>query len=161
MLAEYTLEERFPSLVDSPGCSQGNHNTTVIEMWAQVTDQESAAVVLYDLIDEGADEKKILNVVAQRDEEKPSHYFIESQINGYGYRFLQAEKVEQAARMFRINVELFPESWNVYDSLGEALFEAGDNESAIAMYEKSLELNPESPTGMAMLERIRAGTDVN
>jgi len=161
MMAEYTLENRFPSLVDSPGCNQGNHNTTVLEMWAQVTDQESGALALFDLIDEGCDEKAIRNVVAQRNEEKPSHYFVESQINGYGYRFLQSEKVEQATQMFRINVELFPESWNVYDSLGEALYAAGDNEAAIAMYEKSLVLNPESPSGMAMLERIRAGTDVN
>ena len=63
--------------------------------------------------------------------------------------------------MFRINVEIFPESWNVYDSLGEALLAGGETEEAIAMYEKSLELNPESPSGLQMLDRIRNSEAVN
>jgi tetratricopeptide (TPR) repeat protein len=63
--------------------------------------------------------------------------------------------------MFRINVELYPESWNVYDSLGEALLAAGDHESAIAMYEKSLEINPDNTNGKDMLERIRKEISVN
>jgi len=161
MMAGYGLADRFPDLVNSPGCSQGNNSTTIVEMWAMVTDQESAAVALYDLIDENADEAAIRQVITQRDAETPTHYFIESQINVYGYRFLQAEKAVQAAAMFRINVELFPASWNVYDSLGEALFAGGEREAAIAMYEKSLELNPESPSGKQMLEQIRDSATVN
>jgi tetratricopeptide (TPR) repeat protein len=63
--------------------------------------------------------------------------------------------------MFKINVELYPESWNVYDSLGEALLAAGDREAAIAMYEKSLEINPENTNGRDMLEQIRNEASVN
>jgi glyoxylase-like metal-dependent hydrolase (beta-lactamase superfamily II) len=161
MMTEYDLETRFPSLVDSPGCNLGNHQTTILEMWSETTNMESAAVVLYDLLDEGADDKAIDTVIAQRGAEKPNYYFIEAQINVYGYRFLQTERVAEAIRMLRINVELFPEAWNVYDSLGEALYAAGQNEEALVMYQKSLELYPESPTGMAMLETIRGETNVN
>lgn len=161
MLAGYGLAERFPDLVNSPGCSQGNNSTTIIEMWTMTTDQEPAAVALYELIDQGAEGSAIRQLVAQRQSETPTHFFLEGQINGYGYRFLQAEKVAEATTMFRINVELFPESWNVYDSLGEALLADGDRDSAIAMYEKSLELNPENSNGEQMLEQIRSSGLVN
>ena len=160
-LTSYTLADRFPQLVDSPGCSQGNTYTTMTEMWATVTDQLAAAPVLFSLLEEGADEAAIRNVVAQHTAEKPTHYFLESQVNAYGYRFLQSERPAQAVAMFRINVELFPDSWNVYDSLGEALYAMGENKEALAMYEKSLELNPESPTGAAMLAQIKAAETVN
>ena len=58
--------------------------------------------------------------------------------------------------MFKLNVELFPESWNVYDSLGEALLKAGDTEKAIKMYEKSLTLNPESKSGKDALAKLKS-----
>ncbi|MBU8871450.1 MAG: MBL fold metallo-hydrolase [Gemmatimonadales bacterium] len=161
LLTANLLDTRFPELSGSPGCSQGNNATTIGEMWITVSDQESAAEALYELIDKGTDEAAIRKIVAQRDSGSSSHFFLENQINVLGYRFLQGEKAEQAAAMFKINVELFPESWNVYDSLGEALFACGDRDAAVAAYEKSLQLNPESPTGKEMLERIRGDVSVN
>ncbi len=157
LLAGQRLADRFPELVDSPGCSQGNNHTTIVEMWSAATGQLSAAQALYDLIDRGADETAVRAVLAQHDAETPTHFFLESQINGYGYRFLQQDMVEQATAMFRINVELFPQSWNVYDSLGEALLQGGDRDGAAAMYGRSLELNPENDNGRQALERIRDG----
>jgi glyoxylase-like metal-dependent hydrolase (beta-lactamase superfamily II) len=161
MLNGFRLDTRFPDLASSPGCSQGNNSTTIVEMWTTVTSQESAALALYELIDQGASPSEIKQVVSQHGAKSPTHFFLEHQINGYGYRFFQQEKFEQAAALFKINVELFPESWNVYDSLGEALYAAGDHEKAIMLYEKSLELNPESPSGQQMLERIKSETAVN
>ena len=161
MLTGFDLATRFPELAESPGCSQGNNTTTITEMWMIQTDMESAAQVLYDLLDEGAEEFAIRNVVAHRGAESPSYFFLEAQINVNGYRFLQGERTEQAKTMFEINVELFPESWNTYDSLGEALLTDGDTDAAIAMYEKSLVLNPENTNGTQVLERIRSGAAVN
>ncbi len=57
--------------------------------------------------------------------------------------------------MFRLNVELYPESWNVYDSLGEALLRAGKIDEAMAMYRKSLALNPDNTNGQEVLARIQ------
>ncbi len=42
-------------------------------------------------------------------------------VNILGYRALRAKKPEQAVELFKYNVERFPESANVYDSLGEGL----------------------------------------
>jgi glyoxylase-like metal-dependent hydrolase (beta-lactamase superfamily II) len=161
LLAEYRLEMRFPELVESPGFSARNNYTTIMEMWLAASGQESAAQAVYDLIDEGAGEFAIQKVVAQREVETSNYFFLEAEFNALGYRFLQQEKAGQAAAMFKINVELFPESWNVYDSLGEALLAAGDREAAIAMYEKSLEINPENTNGREALARIRNEASVN
>lgn len=156
LTAEYSLKERFPALAESPGFSTQNHYMTVLEMWSTVTKQESAADRLYALIDAGAHEDAIHEIVAARDAKPATYYFLEAQINYSGYRFLQEGKTAQAIALFRINVELFPGSWNVYDSLGEALLKSGDVDGAAAMYEKSLELKPDSQSAKDALTRIRA-----
>jgi Flp pilus assembly protein TadD len=53
-----------------------------------------------------------------------------------------------------MNVELCPDSWNVYDSLGEAFMNDGQNELAIKNYKKSIELNPQNNNGIEFLKRL-------
>ncbi len=110
MLVDYSLPAKFPALVESPGFSGRTNYLTVIEVWTEVTSQLSAAAALYDLIDQGADDSAIRQVVDARGAKDSSHFFIEAELNGYGYRFLQGERAAQAATMFKINVELFPNS---------------------------------------------------
>lgn len=161
VLADHRLAERFPDLVDSPGCSQGNNSTTITELWTERTGQLSAAWTLFDLLDAGGPEADIRPVMAQLDAAAPSHYFLEVQMNALGYRLLQTEKTAEAVALFRCTTEVFPGSWNCWDSLAEALRAAGDRQEAIAMYEKSLELNPENTNGRAMLDELRAELAVN
>jgi len=110
MFTNYNLATRFPDLVNSPGCNERNNSTSIIEMWSVVTKQESAALVLFDLIEQGASENAIQKVVADRNSDQPTYFFLEAEINNYGYRFLQSDKIDQATVMFRINAEAFPES---------------------------------------------------
>jgi len=56
---------------------------------------------------------------------------------------------------FKCFMVAFPDSWNVYDSLGEAYMEDGQKDPAIQNYEKSLELNPENTNGAETLEKLR------
>jgi tetratricopeptide (TPR) repeat protein len=78
-------------------------------------------------------------------------------VNALGYRLMGGERLADAIAVFQLNVELYPESSNVYDSLGEAYMENGDTDLAIANYEKSLELNPDNTNAVARLERLRTG----
>jgi tetratricopeptide (TPR) repeat protein len=82
--------------------------------------------------------------------------FTESQINSIGYAYLGMNKIDSAIVVFKFNVEEFPESGNVYDSLGEAYMVKGNTELAILNYAKSLELNPENENGKKMLDKLRA-----
>jgi Flp pilus assembly protein TadD len=78
----------------------------------------------------------------------------EREINQLGYNLLQEGKITESVKVFKLNVELYPDSWNVYDSYGEALAEAGDKENAIINYKKSIELNPDSEGGKQMLKKL-------
>ncbi len=156
--AAYRLDTRFPELVESRGFSARENATTIQEMWTEVTGEASAARTLFQLIDEGAAEPALREVLAERGRQPSKYYFNENEINAYGYAFLQQDRVEQAIALFKLNVELFPESWNVYDSLGEALLRAGDATAAKAMYEKSLALNPDNTSGRDALAKIHGET---
>ncbi len=80
----------------------------------------------------------------------------EGEMNELGYQYLWAKKLQEATAVFAMNVEAFPESFNVYDSLGEAYAAAGDKERAIKNYEKSLQLNPNNQGGIEALKRLKA-----
>jgi len=82
-------------------------------------------------------------------------YFNENEFIQMGYRFLNANKIGEAVEIFKMSVELFPESFNTWDNLGEAYMKKGDKAGAIMNYEKSLELNPENDNAKKMLELLR------
>lgn len=87
---------------------------------------------------------------------EPDKYnFKESQLNSLGYTFLQGNNLEAAIEIFKLNVESYPESFNVYDSLAEAYMLKGDNTNAIINYEKSLQLNPENTNASDMLKKLK------
>jgi hypothetical protein len=68
----------------------------------------------------------------------PTTYnFDEQQLNGLGYELLRANKFKDANRIFQLNIESYPQSSNVYDSLGEGYADEGDKVLAIANYQKS------------------------
>jgi tetratricopeptide (TPR) repeat protein len=67
---------------------------------------------------------------------------------------LRAKKLPEAIAYFKLNVEFYPNSFNVYDSLGEAYMANGDKELAITNYKKSLELNPQNTHGAEMLKKL-------
>ena len=75
-------------------------------------------------------------------------------INRVGYQYLRWKDVNSAIEVFRLNVSLFPDNWNVYDSYGEALLTKGDREAAIRSYRKALELNPDSKSAKGVLEEV-------
>lgn len=89
---------------------------------------------------------------------RPDEYSLsESEMNSLGYYFLKSRKaVDAAVAVFRLNVEAFPNSANVYDSLGEAYMFKGDKELAIKNYQRSLELNPKNTDAVEMLKKLRA-----
>jgi len=86
----------------------------------------------------------------------PEGYFSsESSFNNLGYKLLGEEKFDEAIVIFKLNVEAYPESFNVYDSLGEAYMKKGNKELAVQNYQKSLELNPDNENGKQMLEKLQ------
>jgi tetratricopeptide (TPR) repeat protein len=87
--------------------------------------------------------------------EKPDDNAVaEDRLNTLGYALLQQKKIAEAIALFKVNVELYSQSWNAYDSLGEAYMVNGEKEMAITNYKKSLELNPQNENGAKMLKKL-------
>ncbi len=91
----------------------------------------------------------------KRKEDKSWIPFSETRMNILGYQHLQAGKTKEAIELFKLNVRVYPESANTYDSLGEAYMINGDRELAIQNYQKSLELNPDNNNAVEMLKRLQ------
>lgn len=64
----------------------------------------------------------------------------EVDINALGYQLLGQKKQDEAIAIFRKNVKDHPDSWNTYDSLGEALAAKGDKKAALENYNKALSM---------------------
>jgi CubicO group peptidase (beta-lactamase class C family) len=105
------------------------------------------------LIENGNKEKA--NELIQEYLKNPSSYEAsERDFNRLGYQFLKLQKCENSLKTFHSATLLFPKSWNVYDSYGEALLQCGKKEEAVKMYQKSVELNPDNSNAKEMLSKI-------
>lgn len=79
-------------------------------------------------------------------------------LNALGYELLRrGGDPESPIAIFRLNTRLHPDSWNVWDSLGEALAAAGRTREAVESYERSLRLNPENDNARKALEALGHG----
>jgi CubicO group peptidase (beta-lactamase class C family) len=62
----------------------------------------------------------------------------EDSLNLLGYNLLRDGKKAESLAVLRLNSELYPDSANTWDSLGEATEASGDTAAAIALYRKAL-----------------------
>ena len=83
-----------------------------------------------------------------------SYANFESDLNRLGYILMEQKQLEAAIQIFQLNVESYPDSANVYDSLGEAYANHGDRELAIKNYEKSVQLNPNNQGAKEALDGL-------
>lgn len=111
--------------------------------------REILPVFMKDGVSAGKEKYAILKV-------DDSYALSEHEMNQGGYNLLQNGKVKEAIEVFRINTEAFPESWNTFDSLGEAYMVDGQKEKAIENFKKSIEMNPDNTNGKEMLAKIGA-----
>ncbi|MBS1492257.1 MAG: serine hydrolase [Bacteroidetes bacterium] len=95
-------------------------------------------------------EKDLKNILQQND-----FMYNDMHLNKFGYELVQAGENDLALEVFKLNAKLFPDVPNVYDSLGEAYMNAGNNELAIANYKKVLEMRPQNENARRMLEKLQ------
>ena len=90
-----------------------------------------------------------------RKENLTSEAINEDRLNRYGLDLLRMGRVKDAIEVLKQNVAEYPQSFNVYDSLGEAYAANGDKELAIKNYERSIELNSANKEGIEALKKLR------
>jgi CubicO group peptidase (beta-lactamase class C family) len=116
--------------------------------------KKSIARTLYDTIKEkGLDTALKQYQVLKKD--KPKEYdFSAPELNRLGYALLEADKADDAIKVFELNIEAYPQDANGYDSLAEAYAKKGEKALAIKNYAKALELNPENANALERLNKL-------
>ncbi|MBV9956825.1 MAG: tetratricopeptide repeat protein, partial [Acidobacteria bacterium] len=84
----------------------------------------------------------------------PDVYTSEAELNALGYMLMQKKEMAAAIEVFKWNVAAYPQSANVYDSLGEAYAAHGDTQLAIESYRKALEIDPKMESSQQALQAL-------
>jgi len=77
-------------------------------------------------------------------------------LNDIGYHFLGNGSIEEALSFFELNVKLFPEDANLWDSLGEGYYKKGDLKKSLQYYKKALKIDPRMPSAKEMVVKLEA-----
>lgn len=111
------------------------------------------------LITEGADHAAVIFHMNKSD--TMGFYLNESEMNNLGYDLFYMSDMpghrEMALEVFKLGTFIFPNSFNTYDSYGQLLRDVGKTQDAIAMYKKSIQLNPDNEDGKRILKQIETG----
>ena len=117
---------------------------------------EQGTIPMLVLIAKAKGTQAALQRYAELKKSPSTEYKVEEQtLNRLGYTLLFSGQVQDAIAVFQQNVQEYPESGNVYDSLGEAYMKAGQKELAIQNYEKSLQLDPKNQNAVQMLKKLK------
>ncbi len=79
----------------------------------------------------------------------------EKEVNAWGYKLIKQNRMADALEIFKLNISLYPESANAFDSLGEIYSEIGDISLAIKNYEQSLKLNPQNSNAADQIKKLK------
>ena len=86
--------------------------------------------------------------------EQPDFKLDEDAVLRWGSDLMEENHLAEAIEVLKLDVQVFPSSWNGYDSLGEAYMKAGQKQLAIESYKKSLELNPGDDEAKEKLQEL-------
>lgn len=119
--------------------------------------KRSVALTTYDAIQK--DGISFATLLFKKIKGDANYYLDEQEINGIGYDLMAAGKNKEAAAIFKLNIEAFPNSFNTYDSYGESLRALKDTTGAIENYTRSVKMNPGNEGGLKALKELGANTE--
>lgn len=154
-VASYTLKNIYPQLVDSPGFSQSNHIGSIYHLYSIYSGKISASLEIQKILQKNLFIAQFPILKEDILKARDKYFILEEDINRVGYFLLQQIKEPKGAiALFEFNVELFPNSWNAYDSLAEAYYTNGEKTKALKLFKKAVEMNPKNENGKNFIIRI-------
>ena len=79
----------------------------------------------------------------------------QTRMNSIAYEFAGNGQPEIAQEILKVAIELFPEVANLYDSKAEMHLMVGDTATAIELYQKAIQINPELQGSRVRLKKIQ------
>lgn len=95
-----------------------------------------------------------LKVAESLKKNDPGFNLSENDLNDFGYKLLAEGKQNEALKIFKLNVDLYPQSSNTYDSYAETLAGLGNKKEAIKNYKKAFELNPKNTNAQEQVKKL-------
>ncbi len=105
-----------------------------------------------ELASKGFDQALVVYQSMQKRE--PGFVLSDSELNSWGYKLLRDGEVRSAIAILRLNTEIHADSWNAFDSLGEAYAGDGNKSLAIEAYRRSISLNPGNSNAQDQLKKL-------
>jgi CubicO group peptidase (beta-lactamase class C family) len=145
-------------LNNTPGANLGQMSNAIISiLYGKPYDlpKKSIAKVMF----ETWKEKDIQSAIELHNRLKKNHpkdyIFSALELNNLGYYLLTDKKsIEDAIKIFQLNIKIYPKYANGYDSLAEAYMASGNKALAIENYTKALELNPKNKNAEEKLSEL-------
>lgn len=128
---------RVETLAEQVAKERSMNLTTVSDYFAKPNSIENTLVLINDEFKKG---------------NNSTYDVSESGVNTFAYQLMNANKNEEALKVFKLNTELYPNGFNAFDSYGECLLKLNKKKDAIKAYKKSLELNPKNDNAKKVIE---------
>jgi tetratricopeptide (TPR) repeat protein len=153
--AAYTLKNKFPQLVDSPGITNQGHQMSVQHLYQIYSGKIALSTTIQGLVGRDGFSAAFAKLSGDVLKDRKKYFYNDAELNGLGYWLLQQLKDKEGAfQIFQLNADLHPDSWNAYDSLAEACYAKGEKQKALELYRKSMELNPANENGKKFIAII-------
>ena len=82
----------------------------------------------------------------------------EQELNRWGYRLLQSGRLKEGLEVIKLMADIYPDSANAHDSLGEAFATNKETANAILHYQRSLLLNPKNTNAVEALKMLESAS---
>lgn len=116
---------------------------------------------VFELLQKKADSLDGAGIIRYYEELKPklaAEYAFdnESELNNLGYYLMNKKRLDDAIVVFEYNTKLFPQSGNVFDSLGEAYYNKGDWKNSLLNYNTAVRLDPSNKGAREKIIELRS-----
>jgi cyclase len=143
---------------ESWSIAQMTSETWITQVCESLTDQGKKPIsepLTYTIMEKGM-EAAIGQYMELKKDQPDSYTFAENDLNMLGYNLLWRDMKAEAIEVFKLNIQAYPQSANPYDSLGEAYLAIGNKKLAIENYEKAVSIDPNFPSAVDTLKRLRS-----
>lgn len=94
-------------------------------------------------------------IYAEFKKASPDFKLDEERVNAWGYLLINEGHFPEAVAIMKLNTEMYPNSTNAWDALGEAYRSAGNTGEAIRSFRKAVEVDPHNTAVQAKLKELQ------
>ena len=138
---------------DNPQVPAATWITQVYENLVGETKKSIVEPLTYTIVEKGID-AAIEQYTELKTKQPDAYNFGENDLNMLGYQLMWRNMHEAAVKVHELNIQVYPQSANPYDSLGETYMASGNEELGIESYKKALSINPDLPSAIDALEKL-------